>query len=54
MMNNNNYKIYIKLLQRKNLPLEIICYILHITLYGFNYSKLLKSNKIKWKNRMHN
>ncbi len=54
MITSKNYKIYLQELSNTGLPIDIILYILHITLYGFNYSKLLKSNKIEWKNRMHN
>ena len=54
MTNNNNYKFFIDFLESKNLSEDIILYILHITLYGLNYSRLLKNNKIEWKNRKHN
>jgi hypothetical protein len=54
MINKNNYKVYIKTLLASGMPLDIILYIIHISLYGLNYSKLLKANKIEWKNRIHN
>ena len=54
MINKNNYKIYIRTLLSTGMPLDIILYIIHISLYGFNYSKLLRANKIEWKNRIHN
>ena len=54
MINKINYKIYLQELSNLGLPLDIIFYILHIAIYGLNYSKLLRANKIEWKNRMHN
>jgi hypothetical protein len=54
MINKKNYKNYFEELSNLGLPNDVILYIIHIALYGFNYSKILKSNKIEWKNRMHN